>query len=76
MTKGRVGSPTHIAFLARNRKQIDEFHGAALQAGGKDNGAPGPREGYAAWAAFAFDPDGNNIEVVIWEKETKKRPRK
>jgi len=76
VTKGKVGTPTHICFLAKTRKQIDQFHAAALKAGGKDNGAPGPREDYAEYAAFAFDPDGNNIEVVIWPKPTTKKKAK
>jgi len=69
VTEGEVGTPTHLAFHAPSRAAIDAFHAAALKAGGKDNGAPGPREGYAAYAAFAFDPDGNNVEAVIWEGE-------
>ncbi len=69
VTPGEVGTPTHFAFHARSRKAIDGFHAAALKAGGKDTGKPGPREGYAAYAAFVFDPDGNNVEAVIWEGE-------
>ncbi len=69
VTSGEVGTPTHLAFHAPSRKAIEEFHAAALKAGGKDNGAPGPRQGYAAYAAFAFDPDGNNVEAVIWNGE-------
>ena len=34
----------HIAFASRNRTGVDAFHSAALEAGGKDNGAPGIRE--------------------------------
>lgn len=41
------------------------FHKAALSAGGRDNGAPGERSYHPGYyAAFALDPDGNNIEVV------------
>lgn len=69
VTPGEVGTPTHVAFHARSREAIDGFHAAALKAGGKDNGEPGPREGYAAYAAFVIDPDGNNVEAVIWEGE-------
>ncbi len=69
VTSGKVGTPTHLAFHARSRKSIDEFHAAALDAGGKDNGEPGPRAGYAAYAAFVIDPDGNNVEAVIWPGE-------
>ncbi|EER57861.1 Glyoxalase/bleomycin resistance protein/dioxygenase [Acidovorax delafieldii 2AN] len=31
----------HLAFRADTHAQVDAFHRAALQAGGKDNGAPG-----------------------------------
>lgn len=63
---GQRPQPTHIAFLAPSKEAVRAFHEAALAAGGRDNGAPGPRayhEGY--WAAFALDPDGNNIEAVV-----------
>jgi len=76
VTEGQVGTPTHLAFKAPSRKAIEEFYAAALKAGGKDNGEPGPRQGYAAYAAFAFDPDGNNVEAVIWEGEPRKSERR
>jgi catechol 2,3-dioxygenase-like lactoylglutathione lyase family enzyme len=69
VTPGSVGTPTHLAFHARSKSAIDAFHAAALKAGAKDNGEPGPREGYAAYAAFVIDRDGNNVEAVIWEGE-------
>ena len=76
VTKGQVGEPTHFAFLARSAKEIDAFYAAAIAAGGKDNGKPGPREDYAAYAAFVFDPDGNNVEAVIWDEELKTRGKR
>lgn len=38
----------------------------AMNAGGKDNGAPGLRPDYHPnyYGTFVFDPDGNNIEAV------------
>jgi catechol 2,3-dioxygenase-like lactoylglutathione lyase family enzyme len=56
----------HVAFSAENRKQVDEFYKAALAAGGKDNGPPGPRPHYHKdyYGAFVLDPDGHNIEAV------------
>src|SRR3954466_1271855 len=59
-------SHLHLAFTAENRQQVDAFHRAALEAGGKDNGAPGVRSSYHAnyYAAFVIGPDGHNIEVV------------
>lgn len=56
----------HLAFVAETREQVDEFYRAALAAGGRDNGAPGLRErhGPTYYAAFVYDPDGQNIEAV------------
>src|SRR5262245_19315696 len=46
-TRGREpDSGVHIAFTARDREMVDEFHAAALEAGGEDNGGPGVREIY------------------------------
>jgi catechol 2,3-dioxygenase-like lactoylglutathione lyase family enzyme len=56
----------HVAFAARDRAAVDAFYHAALEAGGRDNGAPGLRPEYHAsyYGAFMFDPDGNNVEAV------------
>src|SRR5205809_5078439 len=64
-------APLHLAFVAESRKQVEAFHRAALEAGGKDNGAPGLRPHYHAnyYAAFVIGPDGHNIEVVCHEPE-------
>jgi catechol 2,3-dioxygenase-like lactoylglutathione lyase family enzyme len=64
-----TSGPAHIAFVAQRRRDLEAFHRAALGAGGRDNGAPGPRPHYHAnyFGAFVLDPDGNNIEAV-WHK--------
>ena len=61
----------HLAFAAGNRRQVEAFYRAALEAGGKDNGAPGLRPHYHAnyFAAFVIGPDGHSIEVVCHEPE-------
>lgn len=66
-----VQKPMHIAFIAENRKAVNEFHKAALKAGGKDNGAPGIRANYHPhyYGAFVIDPDGHNIEAVCRNPE-------
>ena len=50
----------HLAFTAENRQQVEAFYRAALEAGGKDNGAPGLCPDYHAnyYAAFVIGPDG------------------
>jgi catechol 2,3-dioxygenase-like lactoylglutathione lyase family enzyme len=65
-TGGKPKGGTHVAFTAGTRAEVDAFYRAAIAAGGKDNGAPGPRPHYHAnyYGAFVFDPDGNNIEAV------------
>jgi catechol 2,3-dioxygenase-like lactoylglutathione lyase family enzyme len=61
---GGVG--VHVAFAADRREQVDAFHAAALEAGGTDNGAPGPRLEYSEhyYGAFVLDPDRVNLEAV------------
>jgi catechol 2,3-dioxygenase-like lactoylglutathione lyase family enzyme len=65
-----TSGPVHVAFVAESREQVDAFYAAGLEAGGRDNGAPGVREQYSSdlggtyYAAFVLDPDGNNIEAV------------
>lgn len=62
---GALTGHHHLAFQAQDRAMVDRFYQAALSHGGQDNGAPGERvyhPGY--YAAFVFDPDGNNIEAV------------
>jgi len=63
----RIITPTHIAFTARHRAEVDAFHAAALAAGGKDYGAPGVRAHYHPnyYGAFVLDPDGHDIEAVF-----------
>jgi catechol 2,3-dioxygenase-like lactoylglutathione lyase family enzyme len=62
-----VGAPIHVAFAADTIEQVHAFHAAALAAGGREHGPPGPRphygEGY--YGAFVLDPDGHNIEAVF-----------
>jgi predicted lactoylglutathione lyase len=62
----------HIAFSAGSKEEVDAFYGAALDAGGIDNGAPGYRPQYdeGHYAAFVLDLDVNNIEAVYREPET------
>lgn len=59
-------SHVHLAFQAKDRDAVQAFHRAALAAGGRDNGGPGERSYHPGYyGAFAFDPDGNNIEAVF-----------
>jgi catechol 2,3-dioxygenase-like lactoylglutathione lyase family enzyme len=64
-----AGEPTqrvHLAFAAPDNAVVDAFHRAALEAGHRDNGAPGERPEYHAgyYCAYVLDPDGHNVEAV------------
>ena len=60
--------PTHVAFEAKSSAEVQAFHAAALAAGARDNGGPGYREYWPGYyAAFAYDPDGHNIEAVWYD---------
>ena len=60
------GPGFHLAFEAPSREAVDAFHAAAIQAGGTDCGAPGPRPQYSPtyYAAFVLDLDGYKLEAV------------
>jgi catechol 2,3-dioxygenase-like lactoylglutathione lyase family enzyme len=62
----------HVAFIAKTRAAVDAFYTEALAHGGTDNGPPGVRAHYHKhyYAAFVFDPDGNNIEAVCHAPDT------
>jgi len=68
-------SRVHLAFQAPTREAVHAFHKAALSAGGRDNGGPGERSYHPGYyAAFALDPDGNNIEAVFHGPVTRSAP--
>jgi catechol 2,3-dioxygenase-like lactoylglutathione lyase family enzyme len=69
-TRGTPGT-THIAILSLDRATVRAFHEAALAAGGKDNGAPGPRPQYheTYYGGYVLDPDGHNVEAVCHAAE-------
>ena len=64
-------SGTHICLRAKATADVDAFHAAALNAGGRSDGDPGlrPHERVRYYAAFVVDPDGNRIEAVTFPNE-------
>lgn len=58
----------HLAFHANKVEEVHGFYDQALNHGGKDNGAPGPRPNYGKdyYAAFVIDPDGYELEVKLF----------
>jgi len=60
------GSFGHVAFEATGRAAVEGAYEAGLAAGGRSDGAPGPRPQYGPryFAAYLLDPDGQRVEVV------------
>lgn len=61
--------PTHVALEAPDDYSVTAFYRAALEAGGRQLGYPGPQPsagGQAYYAARVEDRDGNCIECGWW----------
>src|SRR5436190_20958705 len=61
----------HVGFRAPSREAVDAFWRAGIDAGYRDDGAPGLRTVYAPDydSGFLLDPDGNSAEAVHFERE-------
>ena len=64
-------SGVHICLRARTTADVDAFHAAALDAGGRSDGAPRlrPHDRVKYYAAFVVDSDGNRVEAVTFPKD-------
>jgi catechol 2,3-dioxygenase-like lactoylglutathione lyase family enzyme len=61
-----VGNGITVGLDAPDRSSVDAAHKAGMQAGGKDEGAPGLRTHYHPnyYGAYLRDPDGNKVCIV------------
>ena len=61
----------HVGFRAPSREAVDAFWQAGIDAGYRDDGAPGPRTVYSPdyYGGFLLDPDGNSVEAVHMQRE-------
>ena len=59
----------HIGFAAPTRGHVERFWEVGVEAGYRDDGAPGPRPQYTEsyYGGFLLDPDGNSAEAVHYE---------
>ena len=66
-----IGNGSHIGFIANTKEAVHAFYEAALNEGGTDDGAPGPRPDYgdAYYGCFIRDIDGNKIEATYWNED-------
>jgi catechol 2,3-dioxygenase-like lactoylglutathione lyase family enzyme len=76
MARVAPDSGVHICLRATDTRAVEDFHAAALKAGGTSDGAPGRRAEYheSYYAAFIRDPDGNRIEAVTFLRDADDSP--
>lgn len=59
-----VGNGVMVALEARDKDQVDRLYQIAMDNGGSDEGAPGPR-GDGFYAGYFRDPDGNKLNAFV-----------
>ena len=59
-----VGNGTMVALIMDSKAKVDAIHKKAMELGGKDEGAPGPR-GEGFYAAYFRDLDGNKLNAFF-----------
>jgi catechol 2,3-dioxygenase-like lactoylglutathione lyase family enzyme len=66
LVRGTPSEHIHLAFPTDDDGAVQRFHQTATDAGYRSNGPPAERPRYhpGYYAAYVFDPDGNNVEVV------------
>jgi catechol 2,3-dioxygenase-like lactoylglutathione lyase family enzyme len=57
-----AGNGNMVALIVDSRAKVDALHRQALELGGSDEGAPGPR-GEGFYAGYFRDLDGNKLNV-------------
>ena len=60
-----VGNGVMVALEADNQDQVQRLHAIALEQGGSDEGAPGPRGEGGFYAGYFRDPDGNKLAAFV-----------
>ena len=60
-----VGNGVMVALEAADQAQVGRLHAIALEQGGSDEGAPGPRGEGGFYAGYFRDPDGNKLAAFV-----------
>ena len=63
-----VGNGVMVAIAMKSPDKVDAFHAKALELGGSDEGAPGPRFGNF-YAGYFRDLDGNKLNAFCMTKD-------
>ncbi len=63
-----VGNGTMVALILDSTDKVDGLHAKALELGGADEGAPGPRGDGGFYAGYFRDLDGNKLNAFCMTK--------
>lgn len=63
--KATVGNGTMIALAVDSTEKVDKLHAKAMELGGTDEGAPGPRGDSGFYAGYFRDLDGNKLNAFV-----------
>ncbi len=63
-----VGNGVMVAIAMDSTDKVDAFHAKALELGGTDEGAPGPRGDGGFYAGYFRDLDGNKLNAFCMTK--------
>ncbi len=71
LPRAHPGTGAHVCLRAPSDEAVSLFHASALELGGTDDGAPGPRQALMTryFGAFIRDLDGNRVEAVCFPKK-------
>ena len=58
-----VGNGVMVALAMDSTEKVGAMHEKAMELGGADEGAPGPRGDSGFYAAYFRDPDGNKLSA-------------
>jgi catechol 2,3-dioxygenase-like lactoylglutathione lyase family enzyme len=61
-----VGNGTMVALVVDSNDKVDAVYRKALELGGKDEGAPGPRGIPGFYVGYFRDLDGNKLNCFCW----------
>lgn len=59
-----VGNGVMVALVVDSREKVDALYHKAIELGGTDEGAPGPR-GEGFYAGYFRDPEGNKLNAFF-----------
>ena len=63
-----IGNGNMVALILSANEKVDAFHAKAMELGGTDEGAPGPRGANGFYAGYFRDLDGNKLCAFCYKR--------